>query len=81
MSTTVAGNRCAYCGTWLSATEAHWCEKMHPNWSPSWSAVPDPRVTDALERLARHLVELTEIVHEIAQKLDAAEQNTGSEPK
>ena len=48
MSTSVSGgHRCAYCGTWVSGTEVHWCEKMHPNWSPA-----------ALDRLAARIEEL-----------------------
>lgn len=62
--TSMAGYNCAYCGTWLSGTEQHWCEKMHPNWSPAWTAtgldhaapggVYD-RIADALERIAAAL--------------------------
>jgi hypothetical protein len=66
--TSAAGYNCAYCGTWLSGTEMHWCEKMHPNWNPSWNqpaeafridpsapGQPLDRIADALQRIAAAL--------------------------
>ena len=54
MSNTLVGYRCAYCGTWLSGTDPHWCEKMHPNWTPEWNRqnVQPPLDNPALQRIA-----------------------------
>lgn len=60
----VAGYACVYCGKWVGPTDTHWCERMHPNWTPEWdrlqTVVIDPsapggpldRIANALERIA-----------------------------
>ena len=65
MTTTGGGYTCAYCGAWCSGTGMHWCEKMHPNWTPEWSRVTGidhaapggvyDRIAGALERIAAAL--------------------------
>lgn len=64
MSTTLNGYSCAYCGSWVGPSDIHWCEKMHPNWTPEWTATridpnapggPLDHIADALQRIAAAL--------------------------
>lgn len=54
-----AGYRCAYCGTFVSGTDMHWCPQMNPNWKPTATGLdssapggPLDRIATALERIA-----------------------------
>jgi hypothetical protein len=62
MVTNLRGHTCVYCGMWVSPTDTHWCERMHPNWNPGWENItgldpsapggPLDRIAGALERIA-----------------------------
>lgn len=86
MSTTYpmgGGYNCAVCGAFVPAGVTHSCAGFRPmpDYQVQWDRMSDVRIADALERIAAHLVDLTEIVHKVVEKLAAEEQNQERQPE
>lgn len=78
------GHTCAICRVFVPSGTTHFCcgSPYQRAAEVKWDRMSDVRIADALERIAKHLVELTEIVHKVVVKLaEAEEHNTGTEPK
>ena len=80
-----SGYTCSVCGAYVAYGYSHAsCRGYRPATGGNevkWDRMSDVRIADALEHIATHLVELTEIVHKVVEKLALEEHFTDKDSR